>query len=88
MDAPRAGAAKVFGDFLEHGEVKLGWGGREFAERDNSIADVGTACDISIEEFSEKSAIIKTEAVDEVIVVRSTLREAVRSVHSWDGVKG
>ena len=53
VDTPSASGAKIFSDLLQHGEVKIAGCRGELAQGNNSIADVGAAGNISIEEFAE-----------------------------------
>lgn len=53
MEPPGTGATQVFDNSFEHGEVIGTGSGGEFAECDDGVAYVGTACDIGVKEFAE-----------------------------------
>ena len=49
-------AAKVFGDAFEANIMDGCWGVCELGKENNSIANVGTTCDIGIEKFTKEGA--------------------------------
>ena len=53
VDAPGFRSAKVLGNLLEHVEVNIRGLGGKFAKCNDSIANVGSASDISKQQFSK-----------------------------------
>ncbi len=88
VDPPEARTAQVFDQFLEEREVEVGRSGRELAEGNDGVTDVGTACHIGIQNFAKKGAVRETKPVNEGLMFISVFRGAHGGVHGLDRVGG
>jgi hypothetical protein len=80
------GLLQVFYDLLEHGIMGVMGTCRELAQGSDSIADVGTACNIGIHEFTEEAMIAETMLGGEIGHFGGTLRGAHSTVHGIDSI--
>lgn len=87
VDAPCAGTAEIFGQFLEHGEMEIARRTSKFAESDDSIADIGTARDVSVKEFAKEATIGETIFVDELLMLVGVFRRASGGVKGRNSIK-
>ena len=87
-NAPGLGLAKIFGNLLEERVVMLMGAGGELAEGDSGVANVGTAGDIGIQEFTKEGAISKTLLGGKLCMFRSAFNKTSGFVHRGDSICG
>ena len=56
LNAPMSCAEKVFGDAFEASVMDGSWGVCKLGKESNSVAGVGTTCDVGVEKFTKEGA--------------------------------